>query len=70
MARMKDLYQDISEAVEKGELNFQQIAAKFGVSIADVNTVWEDLLLQYEEACLSDRDRPIEADASWYDIEY
>ena len=70
MARMKDLYLDISEAVEKGELNFQQIAAKFGVSIADVNTVWEDLLLEYEDACQLDRDRPIEADDTWYDIEY
>ena len=70
MARMKDLYLDIYEAVERGELNFQQIAAKFGVSIADVNTVWEDLLLEYEDACRLDRDRPIEADDSWYDIEY
>jgi hypothetical protein len=70
MARMKDLYLDIYEAVERGELNFQQIAAKFGVSIADVNTVWEDLLLEYEDACRLDRDRPIEADDSWYDLEY
>lgn len=70
MARMKDLYLHIYEAVERGELNFQQIAAKFGVSIADVNTVWEDLLLEYEDACQLDRDRPIEADDTWYDIEY
>lgn len=69
MSRMKDLYMDILEELELAELNFHEIAAKFGVSHEDVCIVWEELSLQHEQQ-LSDRDRPIEADDSWYDLEY
>ena len=68
MSRMKDLYMDILEELELAELNFHEIAAKFGVTHEDVCIVGEELSLQHEQQ-LSDRDRPIEADDSWYDLE-
>jgi hypothetical protein len=66
---MKDLFIDIQEELERAELDFHAIAQKFGVSHADVCAVWDELALQHEQE-LSDRNRPIEADASWLDIEY
>ena len=52
MGKFKDMIIEIQEHIEAGELTFQQIADKFGMSRADVELVFEQMMSyvqDYEE---------------------
>jgi len=70
MSIMKDLYMDIMEELELAELDFHEIAHKFHVDHDTVCMIADELRLYYEAEDSGDRDRAIEADESWYDLEY
>lgn len=48
MGKMQNLYLDIQDEIEQGELTFQQIATKFGVNLQDVELLYRDLRDQVE----------------------
>lgn len=48
MAKMKDIYIQISELVEKGDLTDQQIALFLEVPLSWVESVAKDLSKEYE----------------------
>ena len=70
MSRMSDLYIDIQEEIERGQLDFYEIAHKFHVDHDTVCMIADELRMHYEAEDSGDRDRPIEADDSWLDLEY
>ncbi len=49
MSYFSELSIDIMDAIEEGALSFDQIAKKFGVTIDDVNMIWEDLCEGYSD---------------------
>jgi hypothetical protein len=48
MGKMKDLFFDIREDIEAGELSFEEIAVKYSMTVADVCGYAKDLDALYE----------------------
>lgn len=66
MGKMQNLYLDIQDEIEQGELTFQQIATKFGVNLQDVELLYRDLIDQVEY----DPDHTDSRENSYNDYEY
>lgn len=64
MSRYRDLTIDIQDAIECGELTFAGIAAKFNVSIEDIEVIY-DQMQEYEQNIPDS----VNWD-SWYDEQY
>ena len=48
MSAMSELYMDIADEIDRGELSFQQIAVKYGVSFDEVDEIAEDIRQQID----------------------
>lgn len=48
MGRMRDMIIEIQDDIEVGELSFVEIAAKYGVTLADVDGLAISLLQEYD----------------------
>ena len=46
MSKMNELYMDIVDAINEGELSFGRIAEIFGVTRADVETIYDEMMSQ------------------------
>lgn len=58
MSNTKDIAFDIMDEIELGELTYRQIAVKYGVSLADVEELAQDVADQYayEDGYADDED--------------
>ena len=46
MSRMSELHMDIQDAINEGLLSFGRIAEIYGVSRADVETIYDEMMAQ------------------------
>lgn len=44
MGKMQNLYIDIQDEIDQGELTFQQIATKYGVNLQEVEQCYHDMI--------------------------
>ena len=54
MSAIKDIVFDIQDELDSGELSYEQIAVKYGVSVADVKEIEQELIdneVEYEPDC-------------------
>ena len=69
---MSDDVYNIQVEVQEGELSFAQIATKYGVSIADVNLIAQELAeqVEFDEHVCASRDSYIFDNDYFDDFEY
>ena len=69
MSKMNELVIDIQDETDRGELSFEQIAVKYGVTLRDVDTVAFEIMEQdmYHDEMERDHDEPYEQDEGYED---
>lgn len=48
MGKMQNLYIDIQDEIERGDLSFQQIAIKYGITLQEVEKCYHDMIDQVD----------------------
>lgn len=54
MSAIKDVLYEIQEAIIEGKMSFTQIASTYGVTIKDIELIWQEIVDQ--EECVVDND--------------
>lgn len=44
MSKMSEMHMEIQDEISAGELSFEQIAKKFGITLEDVDTLFLDMI--------------------------
>ena len=54
MSKFKDMIIDIQEDLQHGQLSFQKIADVYGISVADVELIAKEMMIQFDDSTYDD----------------